>query len=209
MYSIRTPFFLRLFYPNAVWRVPTRNKEMFLTFDDGPTPGVTEKVLEILDQHNAKAVFFCIASKALEHPELVTEILKRGHRVGNHSWSHPDGWKVSAAEYLSDVKVAEDCLRGIPGTEPEFFRPPYGHISRHLLGRLCTNHKVIMWDVMPGDFDERKTSDRCLSQAIAKSRQGSILVFHDSLKAESRLLPLLPKFLAHFVGQGFNFPLIP
>ncbi len=209
MYLVRTPFFLPFLYPSALFRVSTSKKEIFLSFDDGPTADITPKVLAILDEFNAKAIFFCIGSKAMEHPEILEEIISRGHRIGNHSWSHPDGWKTNCNEYLADIKMAAMELEKITATKNLPFRPPYGHISQKLMRHLKVNQQVVMWDVMPGDFDENKSVEKCARVGTAECRPGSIVVFHDSEKAGERLLEILPTFLRNLQQKNYSFPLLP
>lgn len=210
-YPSRIPFLASAFFPKAQWSVRTREKNIYLTFDDGPVPGITEKVLDVLDGYNAKAVFFCLGSRISSNPELGNEILKRGHIIGNHSWSHPDAWKVSPEEFIADMIFSQITISRLTGISPHLFRPPYGHLTRRSIEALSHPHnmKPVMWTAMPGDFDMHQTAEKCLKKAIAGAKSGSIIVFHDSAEAGGRLLEILPEFLKKMKASGFSFPLIP
>ena len=208
-YPGRFPFFIPKFFPSAQWNVETKGKNIYLTFDDGPVPGVTEKVLDILSEYNAKAVFFCLGSCISANPEIGKDILKRGHLIGNHSWSHTDPWKVSMEEFVADVLFSQNTISRLTGTTPSLFRPPYGHLTRKSIQELDPKLKPVMWSLMPGDFDLTQSAEKCLKRAIQGAKSGSIVVFHDSEKAGPTLLKVLPEFLKTLKSEGYSFPLIP
>jgi peptidoglycan/xylan/chitin deacetylase (PgdA/CDA1 family) len=199
MYLHQTPRIIRAIAHDFVWRIPTEEQEVFLTFDDGPTPIITEKILEILESFEAKATFFCIGKNAQNHPQIVERILSQGHQIGNHTQTHRNGWKTGYAQYLRDVITAKNH---IPST---LFRPPYGQISRTQTTALKKHFKLIMWDVLSGDFDPKMSVENCIEIVCKTSRPGSIIVFHDSMKASPILLQALPVILQRLKNQGFKF----
>ncbi|MEP2667517.1 MAG: polysaccharide deacetylase family protein [Cyclobacteriaceae bacterium] len=195
----RTPSILPLLYPSLIWRVPTTEKKVYLTFDDGPVQGPTDFVLEQLQDYNAKASFFCIGNNIEKNESLFREITEQGHVVGNHTQNHKKGWVTSNDEYLSDVF---DCQKKMK--DSVLFRPPYGRIRRSQIKKLNT-FKIVMWDVLSYDYSNSMNKDRCLKGVINASRPGSIIVFHDSYKAEKNLYHVLPRFLDHFSQKGYQF----
>lgn len=195
----RTPFFLPILYPGLVWRMPTREKKLFLTFDDGPVPGPTDFVLEVLQRFSAKATFFCIGNNIQKNDLVFQKILAQGHMVGNHTFSHLKGWSVNDDRYLEDVKLCQ----GMVG-ETKIFRPPYGRVKRSQLRKL-SDYSIVMWDVLSYDYSSSVKPDACLKGVIGAARPGSIVVFHDSFKAEKNLMYALPRVLDHFLENGFEF----
>lgn len=208
----RTPFFLPLLYPSLTWRMPDRANELFLTFDDGPVPGPTEFVLETLRKFNVKATFFCIGENIQKHPVVFKAIVDHGHAIGNHTFNHLNGWKTKTSEYFKNVKLCSDEMEGqLAGRKenPGFtlFRPPYGRISRGQMKTL-SGFKIIMWDVLSIDYNKNLLPEKCLKNTITATRSGSIIVFHDSYKAEKNLKYALPRFIEHYLAQGFIFSAI-
>ncbi len=209
MYLVRPTFLMRKIYPSAIWRVPTKKKELFLTFDDGPIPEVTPWVLSQLKKYNAKATFFCIGENINKHPEIFQQLISEGHSIGNHTYNHLNGWRTKTKEYLENVNQCKI----IPGNFHQplsiihypFFRPPYGRMKQSQYSSLKSQYSVIMWDVLSGDFDQTISEEKCLKNVLSKTRAGSIIVFHDSLKAKKNLMYTLPKFLEHFSEKGFEF----
>lgn len=195
----RTPSILPLLYPSLIWRVSTVEKKVYLTFDDGPVPGPTDFVLEQLKAFNAKATFFCIGNNIEKNESLFKEISNQGHAVGNHTQNHKKGWVTSNDEYLDDVGACQQKMR-----DNRLFRPPYGRIRRSQIKKLHT-FKIVMWDVLSYDYSNSLNEDRCLKGVINASRPGSIIVFHDSYKAEKNLTYALPRFLDHFSQKGYKF----
>ena len=202
MYLVKSPWWLRALYPSLTWRIKTREKVLYLTFDDGPHETATPFVLDELQRYNAKATFFCIGKNVAAHPDIYQRILNEGHSVGNHTYNHVNGWKVSDAVYLEEIQQTAALVKST------LFRPPYGRIKRSQLKKLQTpNSKLqtIMWDVLSGDFDTNLTAEACLGYVLYHSKPGSIIVFHDSTKAMERMQYALPKVLAHFSKEGYVF----
>ena len=199
MYFIKTPELLKRLYPNQVWSLPAREKSVYLTFDDGPTPGVTDWVLETLQSHKAKATFFLVGDNAKKHPELVKNIVEQGHHIGNHTQNHLNGWSTETRDYVRNTLKCAEVL------ETNLFRPPYGRITRRQAAIMKKRFKIIMWDVLSGDFDKSISKEKVLRNVLANTVPGSIIVFHDSLKAESRMKYALPRVLDHFASEGFKF----
>jgi len=176
-------------------------KIIYLTFDDGPHPIATPFILDELKKYNAKATFFCIGKNVVEEHDLYRRILMEGHRVGNHSHTHVNGWKTADRAYIEDIQHAASYI------DSNLFRPPYGRISRFQVNNLKSafNFKVVMWDVLSADFDKSLSGEKCALNVIANARAGSIAIFHDSEKAFERMSIALPKVLLHFHEQGYAF----
>ena len=208
MYWHRTPFWLTWLYPQLTWHKNRGEKKLYLTFDDGPVPEVTPWVLDTLDNFNAKATFFCVGENIIKNPELFKELSKRGHKIGNHTHNHLNGWKATVPNYLENVGQCQrficDELHSCD-TKP-LMRPPYGRIKRAQIRKLLPEFEIIMWDVLTGDFDQSKQPEECLNASVRASQSGSIVIFHDSLKAQQNLNYVLPRFLKHFAAKGYTFP---
>jgi peptidoglycan-N-acetylglucosamine deacetylase len=201
----RTPFFLPLLYPRLTWRIPTQAKELFLTFDDGPFPGPTGFVLDQLRAYSAKATFFCIGDNVRKHPDLYKRVVAEGHATGNHTFNHMNGWKTELESYRSNVVKCDEAMASIDeGYKPRLFRPPYGKITRRQIAAL-TGYNIIMWDVLSVDYKKSLAPETCAQKTIRAIRPGSIILFHDSLKAEKNMRVALPRVLDHFSAQGFAF----
>lgn len=199
MYLVKSPFFLKKYYANFIWKIPTTEKIIYLTFDDGPTPEITEWTLTTLKAFNAKATFFCVGSNVAKHPEIFQQIISEGHAVGNHTFHHVNGWYTNNDDYLRNIKKCEEVVKS------NLFRPPYGRIKKSQYELIKDDYKVIMWDVLSGDFDPKTSPEKCLSNVINNTTEGAIIVFHDSEKAADNLKHTLPKVLAHFAEQGYRF----
>jgi peptidoglycan-N-acetylglucosamine deacetylase len=202
-YIVTTPWWLRLLYPAGLtWHIHTSEKILYLTFDDGPHPVATPFVLDELKKFNAKATFFCIGKNVQLYPQLYKRILLEGHKVGNHTQNHLNGWKTKDANWLNDVREAANWI------DSDLFRPPYGRI-KNFTARLLLNakppYRVVMWDVLSADFDTRKSADECYNHVLKHATNGSIIVFHDSEKAMPRLKGALEKTLQVFANKGFRF----
>lgn len=185
-----------------LWDMPKGEKKLYLTFDDGPTPVVTPKVLELLKKYNARGTFFCLGRNTERHPEILTEILKDGHSVGNHTYSHIKGWRADDQEYFNDIKLASSLINS------RLFRPPYGQITRSQLRHLRTHYKIVMWSMMTHDYDPLVSKERCLKATLKHCKDGSIIVFHDSVKASEKLFYTLPLILEEFSRKGYLFEAI-
>jgi peptidoglycan/xylan/chitin deacetylase (PgdA/CDA1 family) len=202
MYAARTPYFVQTVFKQLVWNIPTNQKILYLTFDDGPTPIVTPWVLKTLDEFSAKATFFCVGKNTEEHSEIYQNILRQGHAVGNHTYHHLNGWKTNKRRYLLDI---QKCAKRV---DSQLFRPPYGRLRKVHYKEIKDKFSVVMWDVLSGDFDNRISNEKCLRNVVDKVKRGSVVVFHDSLKAESKIRYVLPKVLETLTGKGYQFKAI-
>jgi len=203
----RTPGLLPLLYPSLTWRMADTSQTLYLTFDDGPVPGPTEFVIDTLNQYNAGATFFCIGDNVRKHPDIFRKLLTRGHAVANHTFNHVNGWKTNRTDYLQNIKQCQEEMSQYTtnaSTTRPLFRPPYGRITRSQIKAL-PDFQIIMWDVLSVDYDRNLSAERCLKNTIHAIRPGSIIVFHDSLKAEKNMSYALPRVLDHFVNRGFQF----
>jgi peptidoglycan/xylan/chitin deacetylase (PgdA/CDA1 family) len=183
---------------------------MYLTFDDGPIPGPTEFVIEELKKHKAGATFFCIGDNVKKHPAVFEKVVTEGHAIGNHTFNHLKGWSTSLEKYLDNVSLCESQftthLSMAQMTQhTKLFRPPYGRITNTQIKVLKERYQIVMWDVLTHDYSKSISPEKCLKGAIKAARSGSIVVFHDSLKAERNLAYVLPRFLEYFSSQGFVF----
>lgn len=199
MYLVKSSYFIKKYYSNFIWKIPTAEKIIYLTFDDGPTPEITEWTLTTLKKFNAKATFFCIGNNVSKHPIIFNKIMREGHAVGNHTHHHLNGWHTNNETYLTNIKKCEEVVKS------KLFRPPYGRIKKSQYELIKNDYQVIMWDVLSGDFDPKTSPEKCLNNVIHNTTEGSIVVFHDSMKATDNLKFTLPKVLAHFTEQGYRF----
>ncbi len=199
---VKSPSILKKIFPNLIWDIKTYEKKIYLTFDDGPHPDITPGVLEMLDKYKAKATFFCVGDNVRKHPDTYELILARGHKVGNHSYSHKNGWKISNDDYFDDIEKADKLIRS------NLFRPPYGRITPSQIKHLKKNYSIIMWSVLTYDYSKNVSKEQCLRNSIIKTKPGSIVVFHDSLKSANNLFYALPMFLKHFTDKGFVFSVL-
>ena len=198
MYFVKTPFYLKTVYPSLIWDIKKKNT-LYLTFDDGPIPVVTEEILNILRSYNASATFFCIGENISQNLNIFEKVLKEEHAIGNHTYRHLNGWKTDLETYVEDVRLC-DLKFSTP-----LFRPPYGRIGFQQIQELKKQYKIIMWDVLSGDFDTDADASKCAKNVIDNAVEGSIIVFHDSLKAKDRVLKSLPLVLEHFSKEGYIF----
>lgn len=180
-------------------------KTIYLTFDDGPIPEVTPWVLNVLEQYNIKATFFCVGNNIQKYPHWLEAIHQQGHSIGNHTCNHKNGFSTSKQEYLKDVVKAQDILnRLLPYTTP-YFRPPYGRLTFSQAKEISKTHKIVMWSVLSGDFDTQQSGKTVLEKTIQYTKPGSIVVFHDSIKAFARLEYALPLYIEHCLNMGYVF----
>ena len=207
MYLVKTPQLLKKLYPELIWDVNQTTPCIYLTFDDGPIPIVTPAVLNILKQYNAKATFFCIGDNVRKHPDIFEEVKAGGHAIGNHTFNHLKGWKTETQTYLENFLQADKLL------DTPLFRPPYGRIKRAQIKALKEAKpglKIFMWDVLSGDFDTALEPEDCLKGVLKHTEAGSMVVFHDSIKAFKRLEYVLPRALEIWSKEGYSFsPLTP
>jgi peptidoglycan/xylan/chitin deacetylase (PgdA/CDA1 family) len=208
-YWIKTNCFIKKLFSNYVWDIPNTENKIYLTFDDGPTPEITEWVLEELEKHNAKAAFFCIGNNIEKHPEIFKKILTKGHSVGNHTFNHLNGWKTLTEEYLENSKLCKSAICNLQSATCKLFRPPYGRIKASQAKKLKQlGYQIIMWDVLSADYDATITKEKCLENVVKNVQSGSIIVFHDSIKAFPHLKYTLPKALEILNKKGFVFEAI-
>jgi len=229
LYFAKTPNIIKRIFPKLIWDIPSEKKVIYLTFDDGPAEDITNWVLSELDKYNAKATFFCIGKNVMHHPSIFKDIIKKGHAIGNHTHNHLNGWQKSSKIYLQNIDKAQEVIdREIENYERSileskiayqnplienrkskivnFFRPPYGKIHTSVAKKLLEkNYQIIMWDVLSGDFDLSIPKEKCLENVINNTRKGSIVVFHDSVKASKNLKFVLPIVLDQFSKKGYVF----
>lgn len=194
-----------ILFPKYIWRIKTAERKIYLTFDDGPIPEVTEWVLEQLQLFNAKATFFCVGENILKHPEIFKKVVAGGHAVGNHTQNHLKGWKTKNDAYLKNFTECQNSIETIAKDQSSLFRPPYGQLKSTQAKEILKTHKILMWSVLTRDYDNDFKAEKCLENAIKKTKQGSIILFHDSLKAQKNLYYMLPKYLEYFSEKGFEF----
>ncbi|GAB3363942.1 polysaccharide deacetylase family protein [Arachidicoccus ginsenosidivorans] len=211
LYLIKTNFLFKLIYPGRIWKLPPTTapdgkKALYLSFDDGPHPEATVFALETLKAFNAKATFFCLGKNVRDYKDIFQQILNEGHTVGNHSFNHLNGWKTKTNDYLADIKLAGTLI------DSPLFRPPYGRMSKSqqaALQQTSPETRIVMWDLLSGDFDINITPEKCWHNVQKNTRPGSIIVFHDSTKAFERMRFALPATLEYFSRQGYVFKPIP
>lgn len=201
----KSPRILKSFYSPFVWEIPTEEPVIYLTFDDGPIPDVTEWVMEQLDSYLAKATFFCIGDNVRKHPEVFAQLIAKGHSVGNHTFNHLKGWHTDDETYLENVRQCSEILP----IDTSLFRPPYGRIKLSQARPLLNDYHVVMWDVLTGDFEKYLNPERCLEKTLKYTKAGSIVVLHDSLKAWRNMSYVLPRMLEHYSSLGYRFEALP
>jgi len=200
LYAVKSPYILRkLLKRLIIWDIKTSEKVLYLTFDDGPIPEVTPKVLALLDQFNAKATFFMVGENIDKHTEIYQQVKDAGHSIGNHSYNHIKSWKSTNEEYYSNIQKASKLIEG------KLFRPPHGQIKLKQLKELSKKYNIVLWSVLSGDFDTNLSPEKCANNVIKNSKNGSIIVLHDSLKAQDRMIYSLEKTLNHFNELGYSF----
>jgi len=192
-----------LFYPNRTWSIPTKEKVIYLTFDDGPVPEATPWVLDQLEKYQAKATFFMVGDNVKKNPEIYKEVVNKGHSVANHTHNHVNGKYSRTKEYVDNI---EECQTFIEKDNPKkLFRPPYGRMIKKQVNALKDNYKIIMWSVLTYDFDNSLDAKECLAKSIALTKKGSIILMHDSVKTIKKLEKVLPAYLEHFTKEGYEF----
>lgn len=201
----KVPKIIKKIFYNQVWDIPNAEKKIYLTFDDGPTPEITEWVLNLLEKENIKATFFCIGSNIKKHPDIFKKIITAGHSVGNHTFNHLKGWKTSKDEYIENVDLCRTEMSKLAIENGNLFRPPYGKIKPNQCKTLRKKgYKIIMWDILSKDYDSSTTPEKCLKH-VKKTKTGSIIVFHDSIKARKNLEYTLPRAITFLKSKGFVF----
>lgn len=207
-YFTKTPNIIQRFFKDYVWSFPTSKKNIYLTFDDGPTPEITEWTLNTLKEFNAKATFFCIGKSIENHPQIFKQIVSEEHSIGNHTHNHLNGWKNSNATYIKNIEKTEETFKHFNTStfQQKLFRPPYGKIKPNQAKKIRRKgYKIVLWDVLSGDFDQSISKEKCLKNILKNTKKGSIIVFHDSVKASKNMKYVLPKVLAYFSEKGFVF----
>ncbi len=203
MLRIESPVILPVLFPGLIWKIPVDGrKEVVLSFDDGPTLELTPWILDVLDKHKVKATFFCVGENVIKQPDLYQQIIDEGHQVGNHTFHHLKGWTTPNQGYYEDIQKADDLIGS------SLFRPPHGRIKPSQIARIKKNFKIVMWDVLTRDFDQSIEPWQCMENVRKFTQPGSIIVFHDSLKAEKNLRHTLPKAINYLKEEGYSFRLI-
>lgn len=224
-YFTKTPKIIQNVFSDYTWKMPAKkdpacrqDRNIYLTFDDGPIPEITNWVLQTLDKFHAKATFFCVGDNIKKYPKVFQNILNKKHSVGNHTFNHLNGWRTNTNKYLENVKQTGEIIditstKVLPSRKDlgwdnhsKLFRPPYGKIrSSQKRALLRKGYKIIMWDVLSGDFDQNLSKENCLKDVMDNVQNGSIIVFHDSIKAFDKLKYVLPRTLEHFTQKGYTF----
>ncbi|MDR1918307.1 MAG: polysaccharide deacetylase family protein [Tannerellaceae bacterium] len=199
MFIEQPPILYRALFPGAVWRIPAREKCVYLTFDDGPVPGITPWVLDTLDTYGVKATFFCVGDNVRKYPGIYRMLIDRGHRTGNHTYNHIQGVRYLTSHYLDNVEKARACI------DSDLFRPPHGHMRLPQIWRLRRSYRIIMWDVVTRDYSPRMTPTEVFHVVKKYARNGSFIVFHDSLKAEKNMKEALPLSIEWLLAEGYEF----
>lgn len=199
MFKHTIPSIFPLIAPNVTWKVKTNDKVLYLTFDDGPHPSITPLVLNILDEFNAKATFFCVGENVTKYPDIFNQILSKGHAVGNHTYNHIKGWQTSDTAYMDNIKKAGDLIPS------NLFRPPYGRIKPSQIKLLKDNYRIIMWSILTRDYDKNLNPHKTLLKLNKLIKAGDVIVYHDSEKAEQNMLIMLKGVLQHFHQLHYTF----
>jgi peptidoglycan/xylan/chitin deacetylase (PgdA/CDA1 family) len=203
---VKTNRFIKTIFPNYIWEIPNDEKKVYLTFDDGPIPEITEWTLAQLKKHNAKATFFCIGDNIQKYPEVYQKVIEHGHAIGNHTFNHLKGWETSLEDYIENTKKCSETMSNqqLKTENFQLFRPPYGKIKPSQAKTLRKlGYKIIMWDIISMDFDQNISPEKCLDNVLKNIESGSIIVFHDSVKAWKNLEYVLPKTLAFLNEKEF------
>lgn len=208
--TVKTPAVFRHLYAGCTWSLPAKEPTIYLTFDDGPQPGVTDFVLDQLKQHNASATFFCIGENVKKNPDLFKRLYNEGHAVGNHTFNHLNGWKTNNKRYYENIELCNGELATFATMYKgkKIFRPPYGKLSPTQYSYLKTRYNIVMWDVLSFDFDITVSNDDVLQNVLSHAQSGSIIVMHDSIKADVKVRYSLPIILRHFSDKGYKFAAI-
>ena len=196
---IKTPTLIQFFFPSLLWSKKRDKKILYLTFDDGPYNMLSPFILDELKKYKAKATFFYLGSKAEKYPELIKRCKDENHKIGNHTYSHPNGWKTKNSRYYQDIEKANKLLNS------NLFRPPYGRIKPSQINHLKKYYKIIMWDILSWDFDKKTSPEECYNNIIKNTKSGSIIVLHENEKSAKTVKEVLPKILSYFSSQGFKF----
>lgn len=206
LYWVKTGKLIKKLFNGFVWDMPNTENTVYLTFDDGPMPGVTEWVLDVLEQYEAKATFFCIGNNINSHPDIFKKVIEQGHAVANHTYNHVNGWRTDYDNYIKNFTACEEAINKYSSTNIKLFRPPYGKIKRAQAKQIRhEGYRIVMWDVLSADFDTAITPQKCLQNVIRYTTGGSIIIFHDSVKAFPNLEYTLPRALQYLKEKGYVF----
>jgi peptidoglycan/xylan/chitin deacetylase (PgdA/CDA1 family) len=197
--KVHLPKWVTRLFPLAVWKIPTGEKVVYLTFDDGPIPEVTLQVLDILKEKKIKATFFCVGENVWRYPEVFEQIKDEGHNVGNHTYNHLQGIKCTRKYYINNIEKANNLIGS------NMFRPPHGLMKQSQYYSILNKYKIVMWDVISCDYDPDLSPENCYKNVIDFVKDGSIITFHDSLKAENNVLNALPRVIDHLLEEGYTF----
>jgi peptidoglycan/xylan/chitin deacetylase (PgdA/CDA1 family) len=209
LFLFKTPRLIKWFYPNLIWNGERDQPDLFLTFDDGPVAGVTDRILDILKHFNIKATFFCVGENIDKHPGLFRRIHEEGHLIGNHTYHHLNGWDHPLTDYLSDIDHCRQVIEKHGFTFGiKLFRPPYGKIKNRAIGLLRKDYHIIMWDVLSYDFSTRISREYMLEKSIRHTEGGSIIIFHDSEKTKERIYFLISQYIGYFIDKNYKFSTI-
>ena len=199
LYFHKTPMIIQKVFSGLEWKGVTASKKIYLTFDDGPIPEITPWILDVLKDYNAKATFFCVGENVKNHPDIYSRIINAGHSVGNHTFNHINGFNHPSEQYLENVSKCDELIQS------NLFRPPYGKLTWRQYALLRKKYRIIMWDVLSGDFDSSLSASDCLEAVRKNTKPGSIVVLHDNLKAIHKLKSFLPSLMDYFSSKGFCF----
>jgi len=197
--NVQFPRILRPLWGKVLWRKDPSKKVIYLTFDDGPVPEVTPLVLDLLDEYKIKATFFCVGENVQKHPDTFAQVLSRGHKVGNHTFNHLKGFSVTDEEYYSNIDKAAELI------DSKLFRPPYGRVTGKQIKKLRDRYTIIMWDVITHDYNKNLSPETIMRTIKRYSRNGSLVVFHDSIKANDNVLAVLPLAIEYWKSKGYTF----
>ena len=199
MFIEQAPWFYRILFPGVTWRIPSEKKCVYLTFDDGPIPDVTPWVLDTLDKYGIKATFFMVGDNVRKYPSIYKMVVERGHRVGNHTFNHIQGIRFRTKNYKKNIEKADEFIHS------KLFRPPHGHMRLRQVLKLRKRYRIIMWDVVTRDYSPHMTPNGVFNVVKNYTRNGSIIVFHDSLKAKRNMQAALPRAIEWLIEQGYEF----
>jgi peptidoglycan/xylan/chitin deacetylase (PgdA/CDA1 family) len=202
-YFVKTPLVIRQLYKHVTWKLPNDRSAIYLTFDDGPIPSITERTLAILKEHDVKATFFCVGENVLRHGAIFDQIINDGHHIGNHSHQHLNGWKTENETYYQNIEKCQSL------TKTSLLRPPYGKIKREQIVQLKGYYTIVMWDVLSGDFDPKTSVEKVVSNVVNNTESGSIIVLHDNSKCGEKMLEALPQIIHQLKAKGLVFETIP
>jgi len=208
-YWVKTSAFIKRLFSGFVWDIPGKGKTVYLTFDDGPAPEITPWVLDVLKEHNIKATFFCIGDNIRKHPHVLQQVINDGHTIANHTFNHLNGWQNPYRVYLENFEKCEQIIAQHIPNPSKLFRPPYGKVkSAQARAIRKKGYKIIMWDVLSADFDQIIMPQKCLQNVINNTLPGSIIIFHDSIKASVNVKYALPRAIAHLKSEGYAFGIL-